>query len=42
MFPPLASARFILTGALDGTGRGPAATRPTRLTRPGGPGPDGG
>ena len=36
MLPPLASARFILTGALDGTGRGPAATRP------GGPGPDGG
>jgi alcohol dehydrogenase len=40
--PTSADIRAILTGALDGTGRGPAATRPTRLTRPGGPGPDGG
>jgi alcohol dehydrogenase len=40
--PTSADIRAILTGALDGTGRGPAATRPTRLTRPGGPEPDGG
>jgi alcohol dehydrogenase len=43
--PSGADIRAILTRALDGTGPGPAATRPARPglpTRPGGPGPDGG
>jgi len=43
--PSGADVRAILTGALDGTGASPPAgrpIRPTRRTRPGGPGPDGG